>query len=52
MTGVSNGITPITGETMVRRFGLFLFAIGATMSIATMSAQAQTALTGHVRDAV
>ena len=37
---------------MVRRIGLFLFAIGVTLSMATVSAHAQTALTSHVHDAV
>ncbi len=37
---------------MVRRIGLFLLAIVATLSIATLNSQAQTALTRHVRDAV
>jgi kumamolisin len=37
---------------MVRRIGLFLLAISATLSIATLNSQAQTALTRHVRDEV
>jgi kumamolisin len=37
---------------MVRRIGLFLFAIGAMLSIATVSVKAQTALTSHVHEAV
>jgi kumamolisin len=37
---------------MVRRIGLFLLAIVATLSIATLNSQAQTAQTRHVRDEV
>ena len=37
---------------MVRKISLFLFAIGITLSIATVSVKAQTALTSHVHEAV
>ena len=37
---------------MVRRIGLLLLAIVATLSIATLDSQAQKTLTRHVRDAV
>jgi kumamolisin len=37
---------------MVRKIGLFLIAVFATLSIATLNSQAQTVLTRHVHDAV
>jgi kumamolisin len=44
---------PLKGETMVRRIGLFLLAIGALIAIVTMNSQAQgqSMLTRHVREA-
>src|ERR1700722_10203296 len=43
---------PLKGETMVRRLGLILLAIGALISIAAMNTQAQgqSMLTRHVRE--
>jgi kumamolisin len=45
-------MNPVTGEAKVRRIGLFLLSIVATLSFATTNSQAQSALTSHVREAV
>jgi subtilase family serine protease len=51
-TRLKRKIYQVTGENTVRRIGLFLIAVFATLSIATLNLQAQTVLTRHVHDAV